>query len=793
MIEWELDPGTLRVRDVDNATVAVRGEFTVADEAVEIPRPIDESVAVTASELRFPHAVCYAFALEGDDRYELDPSSGPVVLPPGEYVVDIDAEIKVYLQFCGRARIEQTADFESIVVSFPERTRIALGFRSRNELPVGSITVPDRPAAIAEAITHLGAAHRTDGPDRTYPTLRGHPPLLEPGDELSIPDCLRADVPETGIELAVPPRYEPLYVTAPLSYYLQASVHVTDALEGPNRPDGARLRLPDRGIEKRLGAMPVLESDVERLLRKTFFLDCLVRNAGPYGTALRECGVLDALGLESETLYEAPPDERLAAYLEVPFEAIEHRLPEWHLATYVCPTYDSLETLPFLLDRMSLIYRPRTTELEGKELVERSLEEFYRGRDGGVSGTETARGNETATGTAHATGAENGNGNRNGADAHSSAGRDPEFRSDRRAGGETRASTGRVASVDIVKPELRHGRTHGWLAEGAPIDVFKSAPEAYRNRLDYLEGTGDGESTSIRVVLNDPEMAGEHDDVAAIYRRRARERSTEMDVTVEESLSTAELARLLESENDFVHYIGHCETCGLCCPDGSLSVSSLDRCRTQTFFLNACGSFYEGTTLIEKGSVAGAVTFTKVLNDHAVKVGSAFATFLVHGFSIERAMRLARRRIMMGKDYAVVGDGTHSLAQGTNPFPTTITVEPLTDGQRERARSRPRGRGRGRGGGAKSRSASAARSNSRPRDGEGATRYLVTFDCYSTRTTGSYYVPHAEAESATLCGNESNFVLSAAELATLLENTDAAVIYDGDVYWSRELCARFRG
>ncbi|AEH37742.1 hypothetical protein [Halopiger xanaduensis] len=765
MIEWERDRETLHVRDVDNAAVAVRGEFAVVDDAVEMPRPIDESVVVTASELQFPHAVCYAFALGSDDRYELDPHGDPVALPPGEYVVDVDAEIKVYLQFTGRAIIEQTDDFESIVVSFPERTRVTLGFRSRNELPVGSMTVPDEPAAIAEAITHLGAAHRTDGPDRTYPTLRGHPPLLEPGDELEISDCLRADVPETGIELAVPPRYEPLYVTAPLAYYLQASVHVTDTLEGADCPDGARLRLPEQGVERHLPAMPALESDVERLLRKTFFLDCLVRNAGPYGTALGECSVLDALGLDSETLYEAPPDERLAAYLDVPFEAIEHRLPEWHLATYVCPSYDSLETLPFLLDRMSLIYRPRTTELEGKELVERSLEEFYRGRGGLEDGGGVAAGAPSGTAIDARTPTESG----------------VELEADDRA----RASTGQVASVDIVKPELRHGRTHGWLAEGVPIDVFKSAPEAYRNRLDYLERAEEGESTSIRVVLNDPEMAGEHDDVAAIYRRRARERS--MDVTVEESLETAELARLFESENDFVHYIGHCETCGLCCPDGSLSISSLDRCRTQTFFLNACGSFYEGKTLVEKGSVAGAVTFTKVLNDHAIKVGSAFATFLVYGFSIERAMRLARRRIMMGKDYAVVGDGTHSLAQGTNPFPTTITIEPLPDGQRARSRSRRTGSR------TDSRSASTTRSRPRSSGDADTARYLVTFDCYSTRTTGSYYVPHAEATAATLCGNESNFVLSAPELAALLENTEAAVIYDGDVYWSRELCARFRG
>jgi len=73
--------------------------------------------------------------------------------------------------------------------------------------------------------------------------------------------------------------------------------------------------------------MPDLERDVERLLRKTFFLDCLVRNAGPYATTLSELSLLEALEIDAETLYEASPQDRLATYLDVPYAAIKHRLP----------------------------------------------------------------------------------------------------------------------------------------------------------------------------------------------------------------------------------------------------------------------------------------------------------------------------------------------------------------------------------------------------------------------------------------------------------------------------------
>ncbi|WP_265111425.1 hypothetical protein [Halosolutus halophilus] len=695
MIEWEVGDDVLRVTDADNAELSVRGADLVADgRSPDIPRPVDETIVATTDELRFPHAVVYAFSLGSSAQYELDPSGEPLSLPPGEYVVDVDTEIKTYLRFSGAATIEKTDDFESTVVSFADRRRTILGFRSRHEFPAGTMTVPDSPAGMAAAITHLASSHKTDGPDRTYPTLRGHPPLIERGPDLEISDCIRSDTPDTGIELVVPPAYESLFVTAPLAYYLQAAVRVADDCERP------RLRLPDVAVEAELAAMPELERDVERLLRKAFFLDCLIRNAGPYGTSLSELHLLEALELDASALYEASPQDRLATYLEVPFAAIEHRLPEWHCSTYVRPTADSIETLPFLLDRMSLIYRPRTSELEGKELVERSLEDFYRGGEGLTTAD--------------------------------------------------RASAGQVASVDIVKPELRHGRVHGWLADGVPIDVFKSAPEAYRNRLDYLERSSD--STSICVVLNDPEMAGEHDHVAEIYRRRSEELT--MDVTVAESLETAALARVFEADHDFVHYIGHCETEGLRCPDGYLSASNLSTCNVQTFFLNACGSFYEGLSLIENGSVAGAVTFTRVLNDHAIKVGSTFAKLLVHGFSIERAMRLARRRIMMGKDYAVVGDGTHSLTQGELRTPTTVRIDPIETAADE--------------------------------------EYLVTFDCYSTRVTGSYYYPHTEDnEYAYLCGTESNFTLTEPELATLLKESEASVIYNGDVYWSKQLAGSF--
>jgi hypothetical protein len=704
MIGWEETGAGIRVFDGDNSSISVgAADLDVSAPGRDIRRPVEATLDVRSNELRFPVAVVYVSDLARDQRYEIGNETDPLQLPDGEYVVDVDAPIKTYLHASGSVTIRKTAEFEQVVVTFPEKRQVTLGFRSRHEKPDGVIDVPRIPSGVATALSHMHASHKTTGPDRSYPTLRGHPPLIRPADSASVPDAILDATPDTDIELVVPDDLANLFVLAPLAHYLQATVRV----EPCERPV---LLAPSVGIERSFEPMPGLERDATRVLRKVFFMDCLVRNAGPYGTNLAEKSLLDTLELDAARLYEADPDERLGTYLSIPHAAIEQRLPDWHLSTYVDPVPGHVDTLPFLLANLSLIYTPETSELEGSELVERSLGDFYRSDR---PGSECSR-------------------------------PDPEL--DPRsafAGTTRRQSSGKVATVEIVKPELRNSRIHGWLASGTPIDVFKSTPEAYRNRLDYLGRESD--TTRITVVSNDDEMYDEHVDVEAIYRDRAED--LPIDVEVYDRLSTVDLATVFESERDFVHYIGHCERDGLRCPDGFLSATNLSECNAQTFFLNACGSYYEGLELVEQGAVAGAITFSQVLNEHAVTVGSAFARLMIHGFSIERALQLARRRIMMGKDYAVVGDGTHVLTQSKNRLPATATLESI-----------------------------------------GRDQYLLTYDQFSAPDVGGYYYPYVgDNEYSYLCGNESEYALDATEVQEFLRRAEMPVIYEGDFYWSDEL------
>ncbi len=100
-------------------------------------------------------------------------------------------------------------------------------------------------------------------------------------------------------------------------------------------------------------------------------------------------------------------------------------------------------------------------------------------------------------------------------------------------------------------------------------------------------------------------MDGELEEVAQVYE------NTDRMTTMHHSVTVDELARIFEAEEDFVHFIGHCEVGGLKCQDGTLDIESLSSVGVRTFFLNACGSYRQGQALIERGSVAGAVTLRK--------------------------------------------------------------------------------------------------------------------------------------------------------------------------------------
>jgi hypothetical protein len=105
---------------------------------------------------------------------------------------------------------------------------------------------------------------------------------------------------------------------------------------------------------------------------------------------------------------------------------------------------------------------------------------------------------------------------------------------------------------------------------------------------------------------------------------------------------------------------------------------------------------------------------------------------------------------MMGKDYAVVGDGTHTLSQTTNRVPTTAELERLGEDQ-----------------------------------------FFLQFDQFSIREVGAYYHPYvSDNEYSYLCGNTSEFALDRRTVVDFLARADTSVIYEGEFCWSDDLAER---
>ena len=679
MLRTEVTETGVCARDAGEQSLAVTGTgWSAGGDGPEITRLTDATVNGRASELEMPSVYVRVERLDTDAVYELRDGVRTADLASGSYLVRIDGPVLAYIRFDGAARLDYV-DGDGATLSFPERTRVTLGFRSQRRTPPGTVTVPQTVDGVARGLTALAAGTRTQFPDRSLPGMRGHPPLLEFGEELSVPDAVTSRRVDTDVTITLPADLRYLFPAAPLAYYLGASVTVEDGADPTVRTPRGRWTLEP---------LPEFQWGVATMLRRVFLLDCLVRNAGSNRTTMPESSHLRTLGLDADDLYGADVATRLDAYLDARFDRVSESLPEWHLSMYVEPEYEQVTTLPYLLSNLPFVFLAETKHLDAEERLSRSLDEFYRG-----------------------------------------------------------ACTQSVPEVDLVKPVLGPGSAHGWLADGVPIDVFKSVPDAYENRPSCPRSAS--ETLSVVAVLNDAGMADEHTDVARIYRERAKD--LDIDFELRKGLSTDELADLFETPHDLVHYIGHCEEAGLRCHDGHFSVTDIEESNVQTFFLNACGSFYQGIELLKRGSIAGAVTFDKVLDRHAARVGTAFVRLLIHGFSIERALELARRRIMMGKDYAVVGDGTHTLTHSSSYVPATVTVERLGDD-----------------------------------------RFRVTHEVQSPRVTGGWYQPPFDPDgSPRLLGSTEEATLSGAELDDLLGRVTLPVIYDGDLHWSDELRSFF--
>jgi hypothetical protein len=418
--------------------------------------PVGKAIDVTTAEIILPRVVgVYVRDGTGTMVAEVEHLDS-ATLPAGTYTIELTTQMKTYLEV--ESAVEITADVTQTRIDFGDATSVRIGARSRHRQPAATITTPERPREMMSAIEALGSALKTTTAERSYPTLRGHPPEIQLGDQLAIPPAI--DRPDTGVEIEIPPELDRIFVAAPLAYYLGADLV----------PASSPRLTTDLGFEYPLSSPQGFESTVERTLKQLFLLDCVTRTEGYYEVDLYERnGIEPHVDLDFEQLYDQPLAEQVASYLEIPFEVIEEYVPEWRLTTYVEPTPGSVEQLPFVIDDLAIVKTPEVNQARGS---------------GAASPTPTIPDQQLT---------------RNDGFVRSTA---------------ESSTADDVSYVDIEESDSLE---QAWIGDRIPIGASKLTADAFRNRLDRDKAEGD---ISIRIVLNDSRMDEERDLVDEVYGDR---------------------------------------------------------------------------------------------------------------------------------------------------------------------------------------------------------------------------------------------------------------------------------
>lgn len=327
--------------------------------------PVDTGITVTTEEIRLPTVVpIYVRDSAGNLVGEAEHFTHEQ-FPDNDYHIELNTPIKLYLHVS--STVEIGADATQTYLRFDGDTDVAIGARSSHSQPAATITTSKDPEDLMAAVSLFGSALKTTSPERSYPNLRGHPPVVELGKQLSLPAGLQK--PDTGVQIEIPPKYEYIYAVAPLAYYLGA-----DVVPGPS----PKLTT-ETGFEHPLTSTNGFEAEVEQVLKQTFFLDCVTRTEGFYEIDLYERNAIESeVDLDFPALYGKSIGEQLEQYLEVPYNIVADYVPEWKLTTHIAPTPKNVDSLSYVVDDLAIIRSPTTTTVEESDISAKAVSDFMR-------------------------------------------------------------------------------------------------------------------------------------------------------------------------------------------------------------------------------------------------------------------------------------------------------------------------------------------------------------------------------------------------------------------------------
>lgn len=700
----EADGHRLRVYDpIDDVTTTLLADEPLAPaeaSTAEFYFPVDSAVSIEAGRLRTStRATLHVRDGEtGEHRWQVGQGGSASIPAPrsGRHAVEVVCgPMKTYLHVEEPFRVVPTDGgtelrFDTAGDSTrgrrqsDGRTTVRVGVRSIHESPAATLGVSADAAGVMAALSRFGSALKTDSPERSFPTLRGHPPLLAFPSERGADGASRAGeasylvdgvpavdpvvpldargpsdgsygdelLPETRaqpVTIHVPPAPEWVFPVASLAYYLDAVVQPAGG--GPPRlsvrsgtvptpesdDDGALLTEigtsgaePVRSVVLGERTDPVgYEERVFDLLRHLFTLDCFVRtaDAGFYDDRLVEYErVRESLPawFDRDLLYRASLETRTCAYLAVPTSVTEPVWPRWRTTADLPPSFEHATLLPFFANELA---RVRVFDPEETHVPQSARAEVGQTPDDSTATAGSAR----SVGT-----------------------RAPE------------------ATPTIRLPETS-SITQVWGGPGLPAEGGTCSATSYLERL--RSPPRERETTRVLVVCNAPEMEGER-AVSDIYGTRE---SLPFDVTVHESLTKSALRDTLRTECDLLHYIGHVRPEGIECTDGHLSVDEIAGTEVgcRAFLLNACASYAPAAALVEAGALVGVGTRAEVFDTSATEVGREMARLLDRGFPFDVAVeRVAAQFPVAGSRYLTFGDGSLSLVQHESGMPLVARVTP---------------------------------------------------------------------------------------------------------------------
>ena len=587
--------------------------------------PVDKGVNITTKKILLSYSVVAYIRNHAGFMIDQLTSGDAQEFPFDQYSIELSAPIKLYLII--RSGFEINVESDHIKITFEDPTEVSVGARSHHERPATKIITSSDPEEMMKSISYFSSALKTTTCERSYPTLRGHPPEIEMGDELQIPSVL--EKPETGITIEIPPDYQSVYVFTPLAYYFGADIIPGESyILRTSHGYEYDFSNTDRGIEQ----------EAKRVLKQCFFLDCLIRTEGYYKIKLYEREQLEKhLDMDLAALYNRSLPEQIKKYLGIEYGIVEPYIPQWKQTAYIEADPSNVEVLSYLIHDLAAIHSTENTSITRRKISSSPNEYKYHNTDINCDiGDDEIDKKGLIRGTVST---------------------------------KTRSSTGDNIKLEeyIQIPEC-DSTEQTWIGDGIPIGASKSMVAAFRNRLrrDPTEG-----NIEISVVVNDDKMMREGEIVDDVYASRKK---LGLCVDIHHQLSVDELQNLLQEKTDFLHYVGHIDEEGFQCTDGKLDVTNIEHVNINSFFLNACSSYQQAIGLINAGSIAGIATVKPVLNSGAERVGKSIARLLNLGFPLVVALNLARSESIIGDNYVVIGDGGLDLTQPKSGIPSSCDI-----------------------------------------------------------------------------------------------------------------------